>query len=119
MSLSPTTSPSTCSSNVTEQNENRSDYQPIAVEYVDKNANNIGGAADDGKPLREGCDRLANLVDKLHIDDGKGPIEGQISTHNHIGAAAVAPALLLANHISPPILSDANKLRITDVNPEV
>ncbi|XP_076673671.1 GTPase activating protein and VPS9 domains 1 isoform X2 [Andrena cerasifolii] len=118
VSLSPTTSPSTCSSNVTEQNENRSDYQPIAVEYVDKNANNIGGAVDYGKPLREGCDRLVNLVDKLHIDDGKGQIEGQISTHNHIGAAAVAPALLLANHISPPILSDANKLRITDVNPE-
>ncbi|XP_076627267.1 GTPase activating protein and VPS9 domains 1 [Colletes latitarsis] len=113
---SPTTSPSASSSNITGQNENRSDYQRGTIEYVDKNANNIGSVRDYGKSLRE--DGLVHLMDKLHIDDGKGQMEQQTSTHNHIGVAAVAPALLLANHISPPVLSSAEQSRNIDAKSE-
>jgi len=72
------------------------------MEYVDKNANNISNT-DYGKPLRE--DRLVHLIDKLQIDNGK-QVERQATAHNHIAAAAVAPALLLANHISAPVLPE-------------
>ncbi|XP_076183626.1 GTPase activating protein and VPS9 domains 1 isoform X2 [Ptiloglossa arizonensis] len=116
VSPSPTTSPSASSSNVTGQNENRSDYQRSGIEYVDKNANNICNAMDYGKSLRE--DRLVCLIDKLHIDDGKGQIEQQTSIHNHIGVAAVTPALLLANHISPPVLSNTEQSHNIDTKPE-
>lgn len=83
------------------------------MEYVDKNANNISNT-DYGKPLRE--DRLVHLIDKLHIDNGK-QVERQTTAHNHIAAAAVAPALLLANHISAPVLPE--KSQNGDVKTEV
>lgn len=111
---SPTTSPSMSSTNVTEQIENRSDYRGNTVEYVDKNANNISNITDYGKSLR--ADTLVHLIDKLHIDDGKSQMERQTnSSHNHIGIAAVTPALLLANHISPPVLSSSEKSHNTDL----
>lgn len=73
------------------------------MEYVDKNANNINNV-DYGKSLRE--DRLVHLIDKLQIDNGKHQVERPGTAHNHIIAAAVAPALLLANHISAPVLPE-------------
>ncbi|KZC13342.1 GTPase-activating protein and VPS9 domain-containing protein 1 [Dufourea novaeangliae] len=107
------TSPSAFVTNVTEQNENRSDYRRSTIEYVDKNANNIGNVTDYDKSLHE--DRLVRLIDKLHIDEGKSQTERRAnSTHNHIGIAAVTPALLLANHISPPVLANAEKPRNSD-----
>lgn len=75
------------------------------MEYVDKNANNISNT-DYGKPLRD--DRLVHLIDKLQIDNGK-QVERQAPAHNHIVAAAVAPALLLANHISVPVLPEKSQ----------
>lgn len=102
---SPTTSPLPSSSNVTGRGGTKSDYQRSTMEYVDKNANNISNA-DYGKPLRE--DRLVHLIDKLHIDNGK-QVERQTTAHNHIAAAAVAPALLLANHISAPVLPEKSQ----------
>ncbi|XP_031844110.1 GTPase activating protein and VPS9 domains 1 isoform X2 [Nomia melanderi] len=105
---SPATSPSASSANATERNENGTDYRGNALEYVDKNANNIGHITDYGKSLGE--DTLVHLIDKLHIDDGKSQMERQTSSsHNHIGIAAVTPALLLANHLSPPVLSSSEK----------
>ncbi|KAM0728580.1 GTPase-activating protein and VPS9 domain-containing protein 1 [Formica fusca] len=102
---SPTTSPLPSSSNVTGRGGTKSDYRRSTMEYVDKNANNISNA-DYGKPLRE--DRLVHLIDKLHIDNGK-QVERQTTAHNHIAAAAVAPALLLANHISAPVLPEKSQ----------
>ncbi|XP_076292582.1 GTPase activating protein and VPS9 domains 1 isoform X1 [Lasioglossum baleicum] len=115
-----TTSSSVSSTNATGRNDIiRTEYQTGTVEYVDKNANNIGNVTSDyvDKSLRE--DRLVHLIDKLHIDDGKNLMERQTNTtHNHIGIAAVTPALLLANHISPPSLSSMDKTRNTDVKSE-
>jgi len=99
---SPTTSPLPTSSNVTGRGGTKSDYRRSTMEYVDKNANNISNT-DYGKPLRE--DRLVHLIDKLQIDNDK-QVERQATAHNHIAAAAVAPALLLANHISAPVLPE-------------
>jgi len=99
---SPTTSPLPSSSNVTGRGGTKSDYRRSTMEYVDKNANNISNV-DYGKSLRD--DRLVHLIDKLQIDNGK-QVEHQAPAHNHIAAAAVAPALLLANHISAPVLSE-------------
>nr|XP_033321965.1 GTPase-activating protein and VPS9 domain-containing protein 1 [Megalopta genalis] len=110
VSSSPVMSPSVPSTNVAGRNENGREYRTSTVEYVDKNANNIGNVTSDyiDKSLRE--DRLVHLIDKLHIDNGKCQMERQTSSSgNHIGIAAVAPALLLANHISPPILSSMEK----------
>ncbi|XP_020296298.1 GTPase-activating protein and VPS9 domain-containing protein 1 isoform X2 [Pseudomyrmex gracilis] len=103
---SPTTSPSPSSSNATEVGGGtKPDYRRGTMEYVDKNANNIN-TTDYGKPLREV--RLAHLIDKFQIDNVK-QTERQPPAHNHIVAAAVAPALLLANHISAPVLPDKSK----------
>ncbi|EGI65207.1 GTPase-activating protein and VPS9 domain-containing protein 1 [Acromyrmex echinatior] len=99
---SPTTSPLPSSSNVTGRGGTKSDYRRSTMEYVDKNANNISNM-DYTKPLRD--DRLVHLIDKLQIDNGK-QVERQAPAHNHIAAAAVAPALLLANHISAPVLPE-------------
>lgn len=110
---SPTTSPLPSSSNVTGRGGTKSDYRRSTMEYVDKNANNISNM-DYGKPLRD--DRLVHLIDKLQIDNGK-QVERQAPAHNHIAAAAVAPALLLANHISAPVLSE--KSQNSDVKTEV
>ncbi|XP_026825737.1 GTPase-activating protein and VPS9 domain-containing protein 1 isoform X3 [Ooceraea biroi] len=99
---SPTTSPLPLSSNVTGRGGTKSDYQRSTMEYVDKNANNISNT-DYGKPLRD--DGLVHLMDKLQIDNGK-QVERQATAHDHIAAAAVAPALLLANHISAPVLPE-------------
>ncbi|KAG5308772.1 GAPD1 protein, partial [Acromyrmex insinuator] len=99
---SPTTSPLPSSSNVTGRGGTKSDYRRSTMEYVDKNANNISNM-DYTKPLRD--DRLVHLIDKLQIDNGK-QVERQAPAHNHIVAAAVAPALLLANHISAPVLPE-------------
>lgn len=103
---SPTTSPLPSSSNVTGRGGTKSDYRRSTMEYVDKNANNISNADYGIKPLRE--DRLVHLIDKLHIDNGK-QVERQTTAHNHIAAAAVAPALLLANHISAPVLPEKSQ----------
>lgn len=110
---SPTTSPLPSSSNVTGRGGTKSDYRRSTMEYVDKNANNISNM-DYGKPLRD--DRLVHLIDKLQIDNGK-QVERQAPAHNHIAAAAVAPALLLANHISAPVLPE--KSQNGDVKTEV
>lgn len=101
---SPTTSPSPSSSNATEVGGTKSEYRRGTMEYVDKNANNI--STDYGKPLREV--RLAHLIDKFQIDNVK-QIERQSPAHNHIVTAAVTPALLLANHISAPVLPEKSK----------
>ncbi|KAK1119373.1 hypothetical protein K0M31_013207 [Melipona bicolor] len=116
--LLPTTSLSASSLNVTGQNASGSNYQTSMTEYVDKNANSIADSSTDyGKSLCE--DRLVHLIDKLHIENGKGQMERQISsTRNRISVAAVAPALLLANHISPSILSNAEKSHNTNVKSE-
>lgn len=100
---SPTASPLPSSSNVTGRGGTKSDYRRSTMEYVDKNANNINNM-DYGKSLRE--DRLVHLIDKLQIDNGKHQVERPGTAHNHIVAAAVAPALLLANHISAPVLPE-------------
>ncbi|XP_014468928.1 PREDICTED: receptor-mediated endocytosis protein 6 homolog isoform X1 [Dinoponera quadriceps] len=100
---SPTASPLPSSSNVTGRGGTKSDYRRSTMEYVDKNANNINNV-DYGKSLRE--DRLVHLIDKLQIDHGKHQVERPGTAHNHIVAAAVAPALLLANHISAPVLPE-------------
>ncbi|XP_011690803.1 PREDICTED: GTPase-activating protein and VPS9 domain-containing protein 1 isoform X2 [Wasmannia auropunctata] len=102
---SPTTSPLPSSSNVTGRGGTKSDYRRSTMEYVDKNANNISNT-EYGKPLRD--DRLVHLIDKLQIDNGK-QVERQAPAHNHIAAAAVAPALLLANHISAPVLPEKSQ----------
>ncbi|KYQ50700.1 GTPase-activating protein and VPS9 domain-containing protein 1 [Trachymyrmex zeteki] len=102
---SPTTSPLPSSSNVTGRGGTKSDYRRSTMEYVDKNANNISNM-DYTKPLRD--DRLVHLIDKLQIDNGK-QVERQAPAHNHIAAAAVAPALLLANHISAPVLPEKSQ----------
>ncbi|XP_019699609.1 receptor-mediated endocytosis protein 6 homolog isoform X3 [Harpegnathos saltator] len=103
VALSPTASPLPSSSNVTGRGGTKSDYRRSTMEYVDKNANNINNV-DYGKSLRE--DRLVHLIDKLQIDNGKHQVERPGTAHNHIVAAAVAPALLLANHISAPVLPE-------------
>lgn len=70
---------------------------------MDNNANSINSTVYN-KAMGE--DRLINLIDKLQIEGVKTAGDGQeASTTNHIGAAAVAPVLLLANHISPPATS--------------
>lgn len=115
---SPTTL-SVSSLNVSEQNENRADCQSNVIKYVDKNANSVADSTIDyNKSLCE--DRLVHLIDKLHIENEKVQIERQTSsTHNHISVAAVAPALLLANHISPPTLLNTEKSLNANVKPEV
>ena len=117
--LLPTTSLSASSLNATGQNASSCNYQTSMTEYVDKNANSIADSSTDyGKSLCE--DRLVHLIDKLHIENGKGQMERQISsTHNRISVAAVAPALLLANHISPSILSNTEKSHNTNMKSEV
>lgn len=67
------------------------------MEYVDNNANSISNASFV-KPIGE--DRLVHLIDKLQIDGVKTAGDGQES--GAVNAAAVAPALLLANHINAP-----------------
>ncbi|XP_043577726.1 GTPase-activating protein and VPS9 domain-containing protein 1 isoform X1 [Bombus pyrosoma] len=115
--LSPTNSLSASSLNVTGQNASRSDYQSSVTEYVDKNANSIdGSSANYDKSICE--DRLVHLIDKLHIENGKSQMEQTSSTHNRISVAAVAPALLLANHISPPTLSSTEKSHNTNIKLE-
>ncbi|XP_034936042.1 receptor-mediated endocytosis protein 6 homolog [Chelonus insularis] len=89
-------------SNVTGQGGTASDYRRSTMEYVDNNANNVSNM-EYGKSVAE--DRLIHLIDKLHIDNGKNNNECQ-SLSSHIGAAAVAPTLLLANHISAPSLPE-------------
>ncbi|XP_012287140.1 GTPase-activating protein and VPS9 domain-containing protein 1 isoform X2 [Orussus abietinus] len=96
---SPTASFTPSASNVTGRGGTRPDYRRNTMEYVDNNANNIGNL-EYGKSVGE--DRLVHLIDKLHIDNGKSNNERQNTNSNHVGAAAVAPALLLANHISAP-----------------
>ncbi|XP_017887032.1 GTPase-activating protein and VPS9 domain-containing protein 1 isoform X2 [Ceratina calcarata] len=105
ISLSPTTSP-TSISDMAEQS--RSNYSTITTEYIDKNANNIGSdSIDYGKTP---CEGMVDLMDKLHIEDAKDQMEQQNSSHhNAIATAAVTPALLLANHISPPTLMNTEK----------
>lgn len=103
---SPTASPLPSSSNVTGHGGAKSDYRRNTMDYVDKNANNINNI-DYGKSLRE--DRFVHLIDKIHIDNGKHQVERQGIAHNHIAAAAVAPALLLANHISVPVLPEKSQ----------
>lgn len=114
------TSLSSSSLNVTGQNISRSDYQTTICqqEYIDKNANSI---ADNAAEYDKSCeDRLVHLIDKLHIENGKNQIEQQASsTHNRITVAAVTPTLLLANHISPSILSSTEKSHNVIVKPEV
>lgn len=110
---SPTTSPLPSSSNVTGRGGTKSDYRRSTMEYVDKNANNISNT-DYGKPLRE--DRLVHLIDKLQIDNDKS-VERQTTAHNHIAVVAVTPALLLANHISAPVLPE--KSQNGDIKAEV
>lgn len=110
----PSSSPSPSSSNVTGRGGTKSDYRRSTMEYVDKNANNINNM-DYGKSLRE--DRLVHLIDKLQIDNGKQVEGNQGTAHNHIAVAAVAPALLLANHISAPVLPE--KLQNGDTKIEV
>lgn len=55
-----------------------------------------------------GC--MVHLIDKLQIDNGK-QVERQAPAHNHIAAAAVAPALLSANQliISAPFCQRSSK----------
>ncbi|KAK0172061.1 hypothetical protein PV328_005429 [Microctonus aethiopoides] len=89
--------------NVTGRGGTRSDYRRRTMEYVDNNANNIDNAEYD-KSMND--DRLVNLIDKLHIDNSSNKNNRESQSSNHIGAAAVAPALLLANHISAPPLSN-------------
>ena len=112
---SPTTPLSPSSSNVTGRGGTRSDYRRSTMEYVDSNANSISNAAY-AKSIGE--DRLIHLIDKLQIDGAKGSSgvgDGQeTGAANHIGAAAVAPALLLANHINAPTTS-SQKLPNGDV----
>ena len=103
---SPTTPLSPSSSNVTGRGGTRSDYRRSTKDYVDNNANNIRSAAFN-KPQSANEDRLIQAIDKLQIDGSKTAGDGAESipgSANHIGAAAVAPALLLANHISAPAL---------------
>lgn len=83
------------------------------MEYVDKNANTIN-STDYGKPFHE--DSLVQLIDKLQIDNDSNLVDQ--AAHNHIGAAAVTPALLLANHINAPTLSN-EKLHNGDTKGEV
>ncbi|KAJ8683166.1 hypothetical protein QAD02_018958 [Eretmocerus hayati] len=105
---SPTTPLSPSSSNVTGRGGTRSDYRRSTREYVDSNSNSIGNGSGFVKPMSApaGEDRLSHLMDKLQMDGAKSPGDGQESTapgaSNHIGAVAVAPTLLLANHINPP-----------------
>ncbi|OXU23185.1 hypothetical protein TSAR_004014 [Trichomalopsis sarcophagae] len=109
---SPTTPLSPSSSNVTGRGGTRSDYRRSTMEYVDNNANSINNSVF-GKSMGE--DRLISLIDKLQIDGVKSAGDGQeAGAANHIGAAAVAPALLLANHINPPA-SSSQKLPNGDV----
>ncbi|CAK9813080.1 GTPase-activating protein and VPS9 domain-containing protein 1 [Anthophora quadrimaculata] len=117
-SLSPTASPTASSSNMLGPSAIRCDYQRSMTEYIDKNANNVAGdAIDYDKSLCE--DRLVHLIDKLHIENGRSQMERQTClTHNRIGVAAVAPALLLANHISPPTLLSIEKSRNTNTKTE-
>ncbi|KAL2750898.1 receptor-mediated endocytosis protein 6 [Vespula maculifrons] len=89
------------SSNVTGRGGTKSDYRRSTMEYVDKNANTIN-STDYGKPFHE--DSLVQLIDKLQIDNDSNLVDQ--AAHNHIGAAAVTPALLLANHINAPTLSN-------------
>ncbi|OAD57061.1 GTPase-activating protein and VPS9 domain-containing protein 1, partial [Eufriesea mexicana] len=117
VNLSPTTL-SVSSLSVTEQNGNRADCESNMIKYIDKNANSVAGSTTDyNKSLCE--DRLVHLIDKLHIENEKVQIERQTSsTHNHISVAAVAPTLLLANHISPPTLSSTEKSHNASVKSE-
>lgn len=64
---------------------------------------------------------MVHLMDKLHIENGKVQMERQapLTHRNRIGAAAVTPALLLANHISPPTLSGTEKPGSVRAKPEV
>lgn len=74
---------------------------------------------NEGDYKSGGDDRLVHLMDKLHIDNGKNNNERSAATSgNHISAAAVAPALLLANHISAPSIPN-KKLTNGDVKTEV
>ncbi|XP_015600361.1 GTPase-activating protein and VPS9 domain-containing protein 1 isoform X3 [Cephus cinctus] len=111
---SPTASLSPSGWHITGRNGSKLDSRRSAIEYVDNNANNVNNM-DYGKPLGE--NRLVHLIDKLQIDNGRSTNERQGASNNHIGAAAVAPALLLANHISAPVLPN-EKLPNGDVKTE-
>ncbi|KAK2576023.1 hypothetical protein KPH14_007375 [Odynerus spinipes] len=100
------------SSNVTGRGGTKSDYRRSTMEYVDKNANTISNS-EYSKSFRE--ESLVQLIDKLQIDNDQSLVDQPV--HNHIGAAAVTPALLLANHISAPTLSN-EKLHNGDVKGE-
>lgn len=119
---SPTTPLSPSSSNVTGRGGTRSDYRRSTMEYVDSSVNSsrrgaayiiksagggVGVGTGSGGSIGE--DRLSHLIDKLQIEAPKGTGEvlpdGASVTGNHIGAAAVAPALLLANHLNAPTAS--------------
>lgn len=107
---SPTASLTPSLWNVTGRGGAKSDYRRRTLEYVDNNANTV----NDGEFKSSGDDRLVHLMDKLHIDNGKNNNERPATTSsNHISAAAVAPALLLANHISAP-LPPSEKLAMTN-----
>ncbi|XP_014298112.1 GTPase-activating protein and VPS9 domain-containing protein 1 [Microplitis demolitor] len=93
-------------SSVTNYTGIKSDNFPSIVDYVDNNANNVN-SAEHLKSMKK--DKLVNLIDKLNIDDRKNITPNQKS-NNHIGAVAVAPTLLLANHISAPLLSNEKSL---------
>ncbi|XP_014203892.1 GTPase-activating protein and VPS9 domain-containing protein 1 isoform X2 [Copidosoma floridanum] len=113
---SPTTPLSPSSSNVTGRGGTRSDYRRSTREYVDNNANSLSNAMCFDKSIGE--DRLVQLIDKLQTDCAKcndGSEVGAAVAGNHIGAAAVAPALLLANHINAPTSSSSPKLPNGDV----
>ena len=118
IAIPPSPTASLSPSNVTGRGGTRHDYRQSTRDYVDSNANRSGTSSSAGGGAGGNSDdRLVHLIDKLHIDNGKSNGECQ-STSNHIGAVAVAPALLLANHISVPVLP-SDKLVNGDVKPEV
>ncbi|CAB0031530.1 unnamed protein product [Trichogramma brassicae] len=124
---SPTTPLSPSSSNVTGRGGTRLDYRRSTSDYVDSNSSSVRIAAinNNSKPTTPANneDHLVQLMDKLQTDDSKsstgdnvevGTSSG-VAMANHIGAAAVAPALLLANHINPPTPSEGPKLSNGDI----
>ncbi|XP_011497747.1 PREDICTED: GTPase-activating protein and VPS9 domain-containing protein 1 isoform X3 [Ceratosolen solmsi marchali] len=109
MPSSPPTPLSPSSSNAPVRASIKVEPRTNNVAYIDNNANSINGALY-GKSNAE--DRLAHLIDKLQIDGPKvaGETAQESTAGNHIGAAAVAPALLLANHLNAPTMALNRKL---------
>ncbi|XP_014237256.1 receptor-mediated endocytosis protein 6 homolog isoform X1 [Trichogramma pretiosum] len=124
---SPTTPLSPSSSNVTGRGGTRLDYRRSTSDYVDSNSSSVRIAAinNSSKPTTPANneDHLVQLMDKLQTDDSKSSTSDNVEVAtssgvamaNHIGAAAVAPALLLANHINPPTPSEGPKLSNGDI----